>query len=68
MTNANRTHVTLDRIHAQAVCQGIGDRLRASLDQSWGPASEKLDELHDRLAELDTDRAPWIVPTLPKIF
>ena len=62
MTSEISPNIHLDHTHAQAVCQGIGDRLRDSLERNWTTAPKELEELFDRLPELDAERAPSIVP------
>ena len=63
MFNRIKAQVQLDRHHARAVCQGIGERLRDSLDRNAESAPAKLRDLFSRLPELDRERAPSIVPS-----
>lgn len=51
----------LDHIHAQAIHQGIGERMRDSILNDWAEPSHSLRELLKRLPELD-ENSPSIVP------
>ncbi|MBN8981833.1 MAG: hypothetical protein J0I29_11255 [Rhizobiales bacterium] len=62
MTNEIKKEIDIDDIHAQAICRGIGERLRDDLERSHQPAPQKLHELWRRLPELDRERSPSIVP------
>lgn len=52
--------VCLDHIHSEAVCRGIGERMRDALDRDTADVSKRLRDAIRRLPELD--RAPSIVP------
>jgi hypothetical protein len=54
----------LDSGHCRAICDEIGDRLRFVLDKEAGPIPQRLQLLIDRLAELDREDAPSIVPAM----
>ena len=68
MSNRIVTEVQLDHHHAYAVCQGIGERLRDSLDKICEKAPQKLHELYARLPELDRERSPSIVSSSHEAF
>ena len=68
MSDRIRTEVQLDHHHAYAVCQGIGERLRDSLDSNCEAAPQKLRELFARLSELDREPSPSIVPSSHEAF
>jgi hypothetical protein len=64
---AARTGVSIriDTGHARAICDEIGDRLRACLDREMPEGlPARLQELVDRLAAADHRTAPSIVPSL----
>jgi hypothetical protein len=48
----------------RVICDEIGDRLRILLDKETSEMPRQLRLLIDRLAELDADQAPSIVPAL----
>jgi len=52
--------VCLDHIHSEAVCRGIGERMRDVLDRDTARVSRRLHNAIRRLPELD--RAPSIMP------
>jgi hypothetical protein len=64
MANRSGPDVQLDHIHADAVCQGIGERLRETLSTETQDMSQRLRALIERLPELDRTQAPSIVPTM----
>ena len=68
MSNRIRAEIQLDHHHAHAVCQGIGERLRDSLDKSCEVAPQKLHDLFARLPELDREQSPSIVPSSHEAF
>jgi hypothetical protein len=45
-------------------CRAIGDRLRFVLDKEASAIPQRLQMLVDRLAELDREQAPSIVPAM----
>lgn len=47
--------VHIDHVHAHAICQGIGERLRDDLEKLREPAPRKLHDLWERLPELDRE-------------
>ncbi len=63
MSNGSNFGVRLDHLHAEAVCRGIGERMRDSMDKNLSEAPETLRGLYARLSELDAERAPSIVPS-----
>jgi hypothetical protein len=54
----------IDSGHCRAICDEIGDRLRILLDREAGQLPHQLRLLMDRLAELDGEEAPSIVPAM----
>ncbi len=60
----NASDLQLDRIHSEAVCQGIAERLRDVLNRESPDMSQRLRTLIARLPELDRERAPSIVPEM----
>jgi hypothetical protein len=54
----------IDSGHCRAICDEIGDRLRIVLDKDAGKIPQRLRLLMERLAELDGQRAPSIVPAM----
>ncbi len=56
--------VHLDHIHSEAVCQGIGERLRDALNRESSDMPQRLRALIARLPELDGERAPSLVPEM----
>jgi hypothetical protein len=54
----------IDSGHCRAICDEIGDRLRILLDKESGEVPQRLRSLMDRLAELDREQAPSIVPAM----
>ena len=56
--------VHLDRQHARAVCQGIGELMRDTIKRSWVESSPHLKDLYRRLPELDRELSPSIVPAM----
>ena len=62
---ATRSHahdVHLDHLHSEAVCQGIGERLRDALNRESADMPQRLNALIARLPELDGEAAPPLVP------
>jgi hypothetical protein len=64
MSNRITADAQIDHVHAQAICQGIGERLRDALEKNCDKAPEKMHELYARLAELDREESPSIVPPM----
>lgn len=60
----NAPDVQLDHIHSEAVCRGIGERLRDALNRESSDMSHHMHSLIARLPELDRERAPSIVPEI----
>ncbi|MES2751755.1 MAG: hypothetical protein V4661_10330 [Pseudomonadota bacterium] len=56
--------VHLDHTHSEAVCQGIGEKMRETLKRDSQDISPHLRELIERLPELDRERAPSLVPSM----
>lgn len=62
-SHLNAPDVRLDHIHSEAVWQGIGEKLREALHEQPG-MSQRLSALIARLPELDSERAPSLVPDM----
>jgi hypothetical protein len=63
-TRLNAPDVHLDHPHSEAVCQGIGERLRDALNREPPDMSQRLRELIARLPELDGETAPSLIPAM----
>ncbi|HEV7409094.1 MAG TPA: hypothetical protein VGO01_11470 [Bradyrhizobium sp.] len=64
MSSQEALPLQIDSGHCRAICDEIGDRLRILLDKEPGEIPQYLRLLMDRLAELDGERAPSIVPAM----
>lgn len=64
MSSQRALPVQIDSGHCRAICDEIGDRLRILLDKQASELPQQLRLLIDRLAELDGEQAPSIVPSL----
>jgi hypothetical protein len=64
MSNQKALPLQIGSGHCRAICDEIGDRLRILLDKEMSEIPQKLRLLLDRLAELDGEQAPSIVPAL----
>jgi hypothetical protein len=64
MSSQKALPLQLDSGHCRAICDEIGDRLRILLDKEAGAIPRQLRLLLDRLAELDGEQAPSIVPAM----
>ena len=64
MSSQKALPLQIDSGHCRAICDEIGDRLRILLDKEAGEIPQPLRVLIDRLAELDGDQAPSIVPAM----
>lgn len=62
-TRLNAADVHLDRLHSNAVTQGIGERLRDALNRELPDMPQRLSELINRLPELDRN-SPSLVPDI----
>jgi hypothetical protein len=60
--------IRIDHIHSRAICDEIGERLREALRRESAALPPRLQLLIDRLAELDREVAPSIVPSLEDMF
>lgn len=67
MPHRNGPDVQIDHIHADAVCQGIGERLRETLSTETEDMPQRLRALIERLPELDRDQVPSIVPAIDEL-
>jgi len=63
-TRSNLRDVELDHIHSEAVWQGIGERLRDTIAREQAEMSPQLRSLMARLAELDRETVPPLVPAM----
>jgi len=61
-TRLNAPGIHLDHLHSEAVCQGIGERLRDTLNRQPPELPQGLNALIARLPELDGEAAPPLVP------
>ena len=60
-----RVSIHIDGVHARAICEEIGERLRDTLNrEAPGQLPPRLQHLIERLAAADHDEAPSIVPSL----
>jgi len=57
----------LDHTHCRAICEEIGDRLREVLDRNTSRTPPNLQRLIDRLADLERESAPSIVPSFDEL-
>lgn len=67
MSNLKTLPLQLDSEHCQAICEEVGERLRIALDRETGELPARLQLLLSRLAELDSQDAPSIVPAMDDI-
>ena len=68
MSSQKALPMQMDSGHCRAICDEIGDRLRILLDKEAGGIPQQLRLLIDRLAELDVEQAPSIVPAMDDII
>jgi hypothetical protein len=68
MSSQKALAVQIDSGHCRAICDEIGDRLRIVLDKETGEVPRQLRLLIDRLAELDIEQAPSIVPAMDEMI
>jgi hypothetical protein len=61
---ATQNELKIDSCHCRAICDEIGDRLRAMLDREIPAMPLRLRLLMDRLAEQDSELAPSIAPSM----
>jgi hypothetical protein len=65
MLKATGATSQIDSIHARAICDEIGDRLRGMLPRQASPElTPRLEELMEHLTMLDDQSSPSIVPSL----
>jgi hypothetical protein len=64
MSNLKTLPLQLDSEHCQAICEEVGERLRILLDREVCELPPRLRLLLGRLAELDYEKAPSIVPAM----
>ena len=64
MSDRTGPEIHLDHVHAYAVCQGVGERLRDALRHDWIEPQHNLKELFARLPELDLEGSPSLVPLM----
>ena len=64
MSSRDALQLRIDSGHCRAICDEIGDRLRIVLDREASALPQRLQMLIDRLAELDREQAPSIVPAM----
>jgi hypothetical protein len=63
MSKSNAANIRIDHIHSRAICDEIGERLREALRRESVELPPRLQLLVDRLAELDGEVAPSIIPS-----
>jgi hypothetical protein len=63
-TMGTQNELKIDSSHCRAICDEIGDRLRAMLDRELPAMPLRLRLLMDRLAEQDSEFAPSIAPSM----
>ena len=68
MPSRDVLQLQIDSAHCRAICDEIGDRLRIVLDREAGEVPPRLRLLIDRLAELDGQHAPSIVPAMDELI
>jgi len=61
---STQKELQIDSTHCRAICDEVGERLRAILDREPPAAPLRLQSLIDRLSELDDQPAPSIVPSI----
>jgi len=61
---ATQNELKIDSSHCRAICDEIGDRLRAMLDREIPAMPLRLRLLMDRLAEQDSELSPSIAPSM----
>ena len=61
---ATQNELKIDSSHCRAICDEIGDRLRAMLDREIPAMPLRLRLLMDRLADQDSELAPSIAPSM----
>jgi hypothetical protein len=64
MSNQKALQLQIDSEHCRAICEEVGERLRTRLRNEIGETPPRLQLLLDRLAELDGEQAPSIVPAM----
>ncbi len=64
MSSQKALQLQIDSGHCRAICDEIGDRLRIVLDKETSEIPQQLRLLLDRLAQLDGEQAPSIVPAM----
>jgi hypothetical protein len=64
MSSREALQQKIDSEHCRAICDEIGDRLRVILDKEASAIPQRLQMPIDRLAELDREQAPSIVPAM----
>ena len=68
MSSQKASAMQIDSGHCRAICDEIGDRLRFVLDKEAGEVPRQLRLLIDRLAELDIEQAPSVVPAMDDLI
>jgi hypothetical protein len=62
--SSQKALLQIDSGHCRAICDEIGDRLRIFLNREATEIPQRMRLLMDRLAELDGEKAPSIVPAM----
>ena len=68
MPGGKAADLLLDHVHCRAICDEIGERLREVLKPEVPALPSYLCRLIDRLAELESEPAPSIVPSMDDIY
>ncbi|MGZ3283093.1 MAG: hypothetical protein ACXU9D_10895 [Xanthobacteraceae bacterium] len=58
----------IDSTHSRAICDEIGERMRAIHGRQLPAASPYLQSLIDRLSELDQQAGPSIAPSMEEMI
>ncbi len=64
MSSQQPSSLQIDHEHCRAICDEIGERLRLILKPEAAELPERLSRLLQRLAEMEHEPAPSIVPSM----
>jgi hypothetical protein len=64
MSSQHPQSLQIDHEHCRAICDEIGERLRLILKPEAAELPERLSRLLQRLAEMEHEPAPSIVPSM----
>jgi hypothetical protein len=68
MSRQNVLQLQIESGHCRAICDEIGERLRILLDKETSEIPPRLRLLINRLAELDREQVPSIVPAMEDLI